>query len=131
MSDNGDRMKEHIKKFVKKTLGCLCPDEVFEHIEHERNIKIDSDIVLKSRINIGNRLLVYIISINSERFIVNNLKSIVFYGVDERDARGFNRFRLVLETVEPGKLEKTARSVFSSIKNKDEKTHLHIVKKSL
>jgi hypothetical protein len=131
MSENGEGMKENIKTFVKETLDCKCPDEVFEHIELERNIQIDGDILLNSRINIGNRLLVYIIKINSEKFIANNLKSIVTYGVKERDARGFNRFRLVLETVDPGKLQKTARSVFRSIKNKDEKTHLHIVKKSL
>ena len=130
MSESSERLKENIKTFVKETLGCQCPDEVFEQIEHERSIQIYEDILLDSRINIGNRLLVYVIKTNSEQFIVNNLESIVICGVVERDARGFNRFRIVIETAASCKLHNMAHSVFSSIKNKDEKTHLHIVKKS-
>ena len=52
-------VRDEIKTFVQKTLGCGCPEEVFRHIDWETNAE-SPEAGLYSRINIGNRLLVYI-----------------------------------------------------------------------
>jgi hypothetical protein len=89
--------KESIKTFVQKTLGCGCPEKVFEYINCKSNIKLN-DIVLSSKINIGNRLLIYVVNINDQNSLKNILPFLVSTGKDERDNLKFNRFRLVLVT---------------------------------
>ncbi len=40
----------NVRVFVKKTLGCECPEEVFEYIDCQNEIKINSMVSLKNRI---------------------------------------------------------------------------------
>ena len=47
----------NVRVFVKKTLGCECPEEVFEYVDCQNEIKINSMVSLKNKMNIGNRLL--------------------------------------------------------------------------
>lgn len=120
--------KEKIKTFVKHTLGCACPEEVFEYINCQSNIKLNDDIVLSNKINIGNRLLIYVIETNNPGSIKNNLPFLINTGKTERDNLRFNRFRLVLVTDTLDEIKATAESIFNTI-NKDEKVHLHVVHK--
>ena len=46
-----------IKRFVQETLGCSCPEEVFDKIECDT----DASRIWWRRINVGNRLLIYIL----------------------------------------------------------------------
>ena len=124
-------MKNTIKKFVKETLGCSCPDEVFEHIELERDINLDNGILLNAKINIGNRLLVYVMEVNQKGFLQENLHIVVSIGKEERDKRGFNRFRLVLSGEKIDEFEQAAYSIFNGLAMKDEKMHLHLVRDAL
>ena len=54
---------ETAKRFVRDTLGCQCPDSVFEQIDYQENTGIlDKDAIVK-RLLVGNRLLIYILEI--------------------------------------------------------------------
>jgi hypothetical protein len=119
--------REAIKTFVQKTLGCGCPEEVFEYIDCQFNIKLD-DIELSSKINIGNRLLIYITEVNNQSSVKNILPSLVSAGKNERDTLKFNRFRLVLVTDKLNEIKGSAETIFNTI-TKDEKVHLHVVDK--
>jgi hypothetical protein len=116
-----------IKKFVQKTLGCGCPEEVFRQIDYQADI-MAGNILLSARINIGNRLLVYVAEVDNTETIENLLPQLIDIGKKERDAFGFNRFRLVLAVDGIEEMERIATDLFGKI-NKDEKVHLHAVSK--
>jgi hypothetical protein len=85
---------------------------------------------LRNKINIGNRLLIYILEVNNTGPIKNILPFLVKSGKTERDNLKFNRFRLVLITDRVEEIKRTAESIFGDI-NKDEKVHLHVVDKDM
>lgn len=120
--------KEKIKSFVKQTLGCACPEEVFEYIDCQSNIVLNENIVLRNKINIGNRLLIYIVESSNPASMKNILPFLVNTGKTERDNLRFNRFRLVLVTENLDEIKEAAESLFNTI-YKDEKIHLHVVSK--
>jgi hypothetical protein len=117
-----------IKKFAQATLGCGCPEEVFKIIECRANIILDG-IQIRDRINIGNRLLIYVVEVGRPDSVEKILKSLVIYGRKERDSAGFNRFRLVLTADDIGIFQRDAETIFKSI-NSDEKVHLHLIRKA-
>lgn len=116
-----------IKTFVQKTLGCGCPEEVFNSINYLPDVKL-GDITLKSRINIGNRLLVYIVDIDNPDLLKKNLTILIAEGKKDRDSFGMNRLRLVIVS-DINDIHKHAYSIFNSIV-KDEKVHLHVISKN-
>ena len=124
----GGLLDENIKTFVKNTLGCGCPEEVFEYIDCQSNIKLN-DVVLRNRINIGNRLLIYIVEVHNGDSLKNVLPLLIATGKKERDDLKFNRFRLVLASDNIDETKKVADDVFRTIE-KDEKIHLHIIFKT-
>ena len=111
---------ENIKKFAKETLGCGCPEEVFEHIDCQCDIHVE-DILLRARINIGNRLLIYVVEVNNIETIKNILAHTIDIGKKERDDLGFNRFRLVLAAEKIDDIKPAAEKLFKDIE-KDEKS---------
>jgi len=115
--------RENIIAFVKKTLGCNCPDEVFSNIECQTDIPC-SGIVLDMKINVGNRLLIYIVTVNDPDSLKRMLPVLVTAGEKERNGAGFNRFRLVLAADDINAIEKEAEKIFNSL-NEDEKIYLH------
>lgn len=116
-----------IKTFIQQTLGCGCPEKVFEYIDFQSNIRLNN-IILKNKINVGNRLLLYIIEINDTSSLENILPVLISSGKKERDSMKFNRFRLVLITDKLSEIEESAENIFEKI-SKDEKVHLHVVDK--
>jgi hypothetical protein len=114
---------ENIVAFVKNTLGCNCPDEVFSLIECQTGI-LCSGIVLDMKINVGNRLLIYIGKVNDPDTLRRMLPVLVTAGKKERDGAGFNRFRLVLAADDINAIEKEAKKIFNTL-NEDEKIYLH------
>jgi len=118
---------DQIKRFVRKTLGCTCPDDVFQSIECQADVSIGDGIVLDYEINVGNRLLIYVVSVeeryDSLRDVVSHL---VYVGNEKRDEHGFNRFRLVLLAANPWSIEEQASDIFYSLVP-DDKTHLHVI----
>ena len=139
--DTGMESSDEIESFVRQTLGCGCPPEVFEHIECQTGMEIadihhrDKVISIDLKLNIGNRLLVHVVETNDARFIRENLSCLVNAGRTERDESGFNRFRLVLAVDDSigCSLEETdeiAGELFRSLAGMDDRIHLHVVRKS-
>ena len=60
--------------------------------------------------------------------IQQHLGAIVSAGKKERDEQGLNRLRLVVVTDDAAEKESLIRR-FNELKDKDEKIHLHVIKK--
>ena len=99
-----------IKQFVQETLGCSCPEEVFNKIDYQKEI----DGMSGRKVTVGDRLLIYIISTDRESNIQGVIDSALEQGVEERDKKRLNRFRLVLASSRPvlGELLFMRQSVF-------------------
>lgn len=121
--------KKNIKSFVKQTLGCGCDDKVFELIELQEDVKVDNRYLLADKINIGNRLLIYVIALNDSSLLKDCLSTLFSIGKKERDVSGFNRFRLVIVTEEKNLITRIAEPFFNDLVDKDDKMHLHVIAK--
>ena len=115
--------KKKIKTFVQEVLGCGCSEDVFKIIEETGQ---EYKRVGYSRINIGNRLLVYLFRTDNKQFILDELKQNLQMGVADRDENGFNRFRLVYALRQPAEIGASAKKVFDSL-GVDDRTHIHVV----
>jgi hypothetical protein len=122
------RNKDSIKAFVQQTLGCGCPEEVFQHITCRSNLRID-DVTIRYKICIGDRLLIYAAEAVDADSVRKQLHVLIDAGKRERDSSGFNRFRLVLFTDRANEIRDIAEDLFHK-GEKDEKIHLHIIAKS-
>jgi hypothetical protein len=118
---------EKIKIFVRETLGCECPEEVFTHIDHICNVPLEEDMFITSKLIIGNRLLIYVVDADDPDFVERTLTFLLRIGREERNTLGLNRFRLVLATNNRGKVAERAKKVFDLLPERDTKTHLHVV----
>jgi hypothetical protein len=117
----------YIIRFVKETLGCQCPDDVFKQIEFSRQ---HEDSLLDAKIIVGGRLLIYIVNIDSDSSPNTVLEKLLHEGKKEREASGLNRFRLVIATDDPKSIEKDMTSNFESLRGSDDRIHLHVIAKS-
>ena len=119
--------KDKIRSFVKKTLGCTCPDDVFQHTAYEAAVDIGSGPVLDYEIKVGNRLLIYVVSVDEDHDTLRDVVSyLVRLGTEKRDVYGFNRFRLVLLAADPRSVEEQATETFYSLVP-DDRVHLHVL----
>ena len=114
-----------IIEFVRHTLGCTCPDEVFDQIEYQEG---SGHIGTYTRsITLGARLLIYIWETDDPVLIKANLAAMLHSGKDERDRRGLNRFRAIVATDDVERIGVVAQEVFQDFTDRDEKMHLHVV----
>jgi hypothetical protein len=120
---------KEIKVFIRETLGCGCPEEVFQYMDYRSNI-MSGDVLLRARINVGNRLLIYVVDVEKRESLRNILSRLIDIGKKERDDLGFNRFRLVLASDNMNEIRRTSEDLFRD-SVKDEKVHLHIVQKAV
>lgn len=119
-----DRAK--IRRFVQETLGCGCPEEVFRSIDCKRDVRVSDDVILNSAIIIGNRLLIYVVNGNQD-FFEKHLAFLVSAGKNERDSRGFNRFRLAIVTDESPGNDDVIRRAFGELQDRDDNIQLHVI----
>jgi hypothetical protein len=119
---------DNIKLFVQNTLGCGCPEEVFRSIGFKYNVLLGNEVVLKSVITIGNRLLIYVLEAAPQDFIEEKLAFLVSSGKKDRDLKGLNRLRLVIAADELLD-RRMLQSQFDGLAGKDDKIHLHIIGK--
>jgi len=113
-----------IKKFVQETLGCSCPEEVFEKIEYAEN----SNAPWERRIEVGSRLLIYVVDADPVGNLARRIDAALQTGVIERNRKGLNRFRLVLvSTNRDEDTEAASEKIFCESPYFDGRTHLHIV----
>lgn len=112
-----------IKQFVQETLGCTCPEEVFKKIEYENACNEFGH----KRICVGDRLLIYIVFAEESARIEDLINTGLKLGVEERNRKGLNRFRLVLASENLNQLTAEAKQVFNASAYVDDKTHLHML----
>ena len=127
-SKRGSSMLSHraIEDFTRDILGCDCPPEVFENIDCQDKTSLGENDLRSFRINIGNRLLVYIVECLDMAVLVNTIRTLAAQGKKERDSQAFNRFRLVITSHEPDAINDEAQAVFQAL-SPDEKLHLHVI----
>lgn len=119
-----------IEHFVRGTLGCQCPDEVFRSVSIDPLRTADGAIGY-TRLLVGNRLLIYILDMAAVRFADGALTDLVACGRRERDERGYNRFRLVMACDEPASAGSAVQNAFDAAAGNDERAHLHCVPRTL
>jgi hypothetical protein len=119
--------EENMESFVRNMLGCQCPDSVFDYIEYSALSVLDNGIHLSDKVDIGHRLLIYVIDIEDHELISSKFVEIIGLGKNERDNKEFNRFRLVLVGDDPAELKNIFEDKFNNIEDKDDKVHLHFL----
>lgn len=121
---------EKLKVFVKNTLGCGCPEKVFEKIDVSKLLTVEHGKELV-RIVVGETLLIYIIRTEPSDNFVDSVESIGLAGKTDRDTNNYNRFRLVVSGFEDDVQQEKVSERFSKSFNSDEKMHIHFVNQEL
>ncbi|MGO9580149.1 MAG: hypothetical protein ACLP2P_12130 [Desulfobaccales bacterium] len=119
-----------IKSFVINKLGCNCPAEVFNIIKWQKDVRINDSIILNFKINIGNRLLIYIVDIEDITFLNKIFLKIINLGIEERNKNNFNRFRFVIISDNIAEIGFIAQNAFNNLNIGDKKLHLHVMQKT-
>jgi hypothetical protein len=123
---NQSSSDQRITEFVRRVLGCGCPDKVFEKIEVSSIQASDLPFGI-SRINIGNTLLIFIARPASSEHLQSALYKLVVMGREDRDSHGFNRFRFVVAGSENELEFDLVSRRFEEYVRGDEKMHIHFV----
>jgi hypothetical protein len=118
-----------IERFVRGTLGCGCPDEVFHSISM-RQIEPDTLRSAYIELLIGSRLLIQIFEVPRDPSAGDWLERAVADGRAARDRHGYHRYRLVL--VAPAAARSTVDHAgldarFARSSTGDERAHLHLL----
>ena len=101
---------------------------MLEHIDSTKHVALGS-VMLNRRIDVGHRLLVYLLECDDPEFLDTRLAEVVTQGRDERDRLGFNRLRVVVATGNGRPVSLAAQQAFEQAREKDERLHLHVVDK--
>lgn len=119
-----------IEHFVRATLGCQCPDEVFRSVSIDP-LRTANGAIGYTRLLVGNRLLIYILDAATIGVADGALTDLVAGGRRERDERGYNRFRLVIACDEPASEKTAVQHAFDEACGNDERAHLHCLPRAL
>jgi hypothetical protein len=111
-----------IARFVRDTLGCRCPDEVLRSI----SVAIDQNDghCRFVRLVVGSRLLVYICRTAENCAPATAARVLAHRGRTDRDAHGYNRFRLVLAP-DDRSMFRAAEDAFAGAMEGDDRMFLH------
>ena len=119
--------QQEIERFVRGGLGCRCPPEVFG----------DIDLAPLSgaagggpylRLALGRRLLIHMVNSAAHGRPAEALARCAQSGLEERDAGGFNRFRLVWVAPDGTAGATTALAeAFAAATGGDVRAHLHVL----
>ena len=114
---------DSVEPFARHVLGCTCPDEVFSQIRS--SVEWLGEVPYQ-RIEIGGRLLIYLVVGESEQTLVDVLPELMRRGLEERNLGDLNRLRMVMIASQGGKLYQQLVSQFNQHKAGDLKVHLHL-----
>ena len=116
---------EALGHFIRRTLGCRCPDEVFSSIDI-RPLPAPRGNPPCVRLEVGKRLLVYVIAAGTASDLPALVAGLTTAGRADRDAGGLNRLRLVLHSASGNPEERrSAEEAFVQTSRGDDRTHLH------
>lgn len=119
-----------IERFVRGTLGCGCPDEVFNSIAIER-ARRPGTCGQYVRLLVGNRLLIYVVEAQDPGQARASISVLAPHGIDERDRLGLNRFRLVVAADYPAQPLAAEPAGSAGATDLDDRAHLHLVASDL
>jgi len=115
-----------IERFVRGTLGCGCPDEVFQSIEVSDASTADGTVSF-TRLVIGQRLLLHVWRPATAAPLPGDVQALAEEGCAERDARGYNRYRLVIAATEPEAAIDAVAAAFNDAVGGDDRAHVHVL----
>ena len=122
-----DPLRAQIEPFVRGELGCECPEEVFSDIQVLEKPAAWLGLPIDYALEIGGRLLVVVCLRERWHEVSRHLPELIHTGVQARDQRSLNRFRLVVPTTDRDAALEVLQSRFSALAGTDEKVHLHVV----
>lgn len=115
--------RDVIEPFVRGTLGCGCPDEVFRRIELDTRPACPGRPGF-TRLVVGDRLLIYVADLRDGRDVARRMEALVAHGMAERDAKGYHRFRLVVVAGTGSSADDAAEALGAAV-GVDDRAHLH------
>jgi len=118
--------RKEIEPFVRDTLGCGCPDEVFRDIDLVSHDDATGGPAF-SRLLVGGRLLIYVAVASSARDLAQDVRGLATRGLAERNEAGYNRFRLVVVLPQDSAGAALASDAFAAAVGHDPRAHLHCI----
>jgi len=115
-----------IEHFVRGTLGCGCPDEVFQHLVVSRLPPIAGRPPIV-QLQVGSRLLIHVVPRPDGATASDWIEQLAANERAARDRHGYNRFRLVIASPAPLTSAREIEERFARVIVGDEKAHLHLV----
>lgn len=115
-----------IEQFVRRTLGCQCPDEVFRSVAISR-LPADAGQQAVVQLVVGARLLIHVVALPADPAASDWIERLAARGRVARDRAGYNRFRLAV--VAPGSVPPPHHIAerFAGAIQGDDRAHLHVV----
>jgi hypothetical protein len=114
-----------IERFVRGTLGCGCPDEVFQSLSIRRAPPVAGHPA-HTELLVGSRLLIRVVEEPADPAVSGWLERLVADGQAARDRHGYHRFRLVIVGRAPGG-PNGLEARFARAATGDERAHLHLL----
>jgi hypothetical protein len=118
--------RSDIEHFVRGTLGCGCPDEVFQSIVIGR-LPPAAGRPPMVQLLVGSRLLIHVVAMPEDAATGEWLEQLAAHGQAVRDRHGYNRFRLVLALPPSAAPPRGAAERFVSAVTGDARAHLHLL----
>lgn len=126
---NNPELHIELKHFIRKTLGCDCPDEVFKSITVQR-LPAQANLAADYSIDVGSRLLIFLTWASQHKLTADAMQQTCVTGRNVRDHQSFNRFRFVLITADQNPLASDALASIDTLLSSDDKLHFHLVQVS-
>jgi len=121
-----DTDHDPIERFVRGTLGCHCPDEVFRSVAINR-LPGAGDRPPVVQLLIGSRLLIHVVAAPPDAAAAGWLEQLAVHGRSARDRHGYNRFRLVVTGPSGATTRRDLESRFARTAVDDDRAHLHLL----
>ena len=115
-----------IEHFVRGTLGCGCPDEVFRTVSVTRLSAMPGRPAVRQLL-VGSRLLIHVASAPQDAQSADWIEQLAADGRATRDRHGYNRFRLVVVGASPAIPAAEIEARFARAVARDERAHLHLL----
>lgn len=124
MTDAG---QASIERFVRGTLGCGCPDEVFQSIAISR-LPAAAGRPPLVQLLVGSRLLIHVVAMPVDTALGDWLEQLAASGRAARDRHGYNRFRLVISSPPSAAPPRGIAERFARAVTGDAHAHLHLLR---
>jgi hypothetical protein len=121
--------RSDIERFVRGTLGCGCPDDVFRTVSVSRLPAVPGRPPVLQLL-IGARLLIHVTEAPRNPPAADWIEQLAANGRAARDRHGYHRFRLVIAGAVPGGTVADLAARFARAVASDERAHLHVLEPS-